>query len=322
MTDHETLELRRIIDGDPADPGTPDVAGLRAAGAAGLRRRRIRVAAAALALTAAVAAPAYLLTGRAGEMATDPIRPDVATGPAKPSQSPADDQNPADDRECGVLSCITEGIDPVADFREKGTVVESVRVGTLPNGAEELFYLARDRGVDLRTGEKGQVDVLKAGYRLNGVLYGTAWTLQPGYQAASGPRLWSNPGPFNAQDGSTGHYVVLGYVDGAPDKITWSTPDGEQGEVDGVLRLDGYTAFYLSLPMPEDFVPPNPVTRNEDGSITVETEDGPKTLAEGELTGVTIGELLGPHAYDGWPPDLTIQTSDGWSCSLADCGTG
>lgn len=325
MNDHDTLELRRIVDSDLAHPAPPDVARLRSAGAARLRRRRIGVGAAALATAAAVAAPTYVLTGAATGQATDPTRIDVATDSSAPPQ------HAADGLQCGVLSCI----DPKTDRRETGTVVDSVGVGSLPNGAEELLYLVRTRGVDLRANEKGQVDVLKAGYRFDGEVYGTAWALQPGYQPADAPRFWANPGLISSTEDGTGNYVVLGYVDGAPQAITWSTPDGMTGEVDGILRLDGYTAFYLTRPMPDDYVPPNRVTRNDDGSLTVETEDGPLTIDGGSLTTETgdglkndgktevvdVKELLGEHAYEGFPPALTIHTSDGWSCSLEDCGS-
>ena len=307
MTDHDTLELRRIVDSDPAHPAPPDVAGLRAAGAAQLRRRRWGAGAAALAVTAAVAAPTYLLVGTTSDTVTDPAGAGVPVAPSGP-QAP-------ESLECGVLSCI----DREADEPETGTVVDSVEVGALPKGGQELLYLVRTRGVDLRTNEPGQVDVLKAGYRVDGKVYGTAWALQPGFDSASAPRFWANPGLVGSRDGGTANYVVLGYVDGAPDEITWSEPDGTTDEVDGILRLDGYTAFYLTRPMPDDYVPPNTVTRNEDGSITIETQDGSRTV---DGTGsLSIKEMIGEHAYEGFPPDLVIHTSDGWSCSLEDCGT-
>ncbi|KAA1427356.1 hypothetical protein [Nocardioides antri] len=63
--------------------------------------------------------------------------------------------------------------------------------------------------------------------------------------------------------------------------------------------MDGRTIFYLTRPLPADYEPPpSPRIDRDTGSFRIS-----------DLTG------------QAFIPDLTIRTSDGWSCSLADCGS-
>lgn len=286
MNDHDTLELRRIVADDPMPTGHPDLPRLVGSGQRRLVRHRLAVGGAVIGAAAAIVVPILVVSGGTDSAATD--REDAA-GPSI-SGSTGDATRP--DR-CGVLSCIT----PDTDGVEPGTVVGELSVGSLPGGAEELVFVVNTDGVDLGSNEEGRVDVLKAGYRIDGELYSTVWALQPGYDGDSPVRFWTNPGLINAPNGTGGRYVVIGYVDGTPDQISWSTPDGQSGDVDGMKAMDGYTIFYLTRPLPADYDPPS-YTRNKDGSVTIHGSD------RGDFS-----------------PELTIHTSDGWSCSVAECGS-
>ncbi|WP_122817521.1 hypothetical protein [Nocardioides pantholopis] len=279
MTDRDTLELRRMVDNEPAHAGTPDLPALISAGRRVRTRRRAIGGGAALGVVAAVAAPLLVLTGGSGEA------PGADRGREVPAASA-----PAPD--CGVVSCVDPGSSEVE--AEAGTLVGVLPLGGLRGGAEEIVYIARSKGDE----------TLMAGYRAGGTTYRTAWVLDTRSGDPDAPRFWSNAGPVNREPGDGDHYVVLGYVDGSPDEITWSSPDGESGEVDGVLRLDGYTAFYLTQPLPAGYVDSLPEwSQNDDGSVTiVPDEDHPSGAIE-------------------FPPELTISTSDGWSCTLRECGS-
>lgn len=277
MTDHDTLELRRMVADEPVHPGQPDLTALVASGRRIRTRRRAVAGGVALGTGAALATPVLLLalSGPGG-------------GPTRESLPVATEAAAT----CGVLSCVS----PDGSSRETGEVVGELEVGPLAGGATELVYVARQPGAGEWEGQT--VDVLSAGYRLDGQLRRTAWALQPGSDGPRAPRFWGSAGPANARPGEHDHYAVLGYVDGSPDEITWSTPDGATGAVDGVLRLDGYTVFYVSQPMPEG------------------AGEAPRPKREGEL--ITLAELSGDTVL---APELTISTSDGWSCSFEDCGT-
>jgi hypothetical protein len=252
--------------------------------------------------------PLLALTGGSADTpATDP-------SPAALTSTPTATRSAEAGPVCGVLSCVHAA----SSALEAGTVVDELTVGTLPGGATEVIYVARNPGAGVWAGQT--VDVLSSGYRLDGRLRRTAWALQPGTDGPDAPRFWASPELANGRPGTNDHYAVLGYVDGSPDEITWSRPDGSTGEVDGMLRLDGYTAFYVAQPMPSDYVPPPRATRNPDGSFTFETDEGPRTIRSGDKLTGGLQELMG-NATD-FSPDLTIHTSDGWSCTLRDCGTG
>ena len=304
MTDHDTRELHRIVADDPTHSGMPDLPALVEAGRRRLVRGRSMVAGAALGAAAAVVVPTLLLAGGPGDSARDAGLGDVAGGPSTSAGTTADG------RDCGELSCI----DPARDTVETGTLVgEPLVVGPLPGGGEELVYVINTEGVDLGSNEKGRVDVLKAGYRLDGELHSTVWALQPGYDGDSPPRFWSNPGLLGAPNGTGDRYVVVGYVDGTPEEITWSSPDGRSGAVDGMQAMDDYTIFYLTRPLPDDYEPPR-YKRNKDGSVIIDGGDGQRGDGPTSIEDLTT---------DGstFPPELTIHTSDGWSCSLAECGS-
>ncbi len=290
-TESATLELRRMVDEDPTHAGSPDVGALVRSGRRRLARNRSILGGTALAAAAAVVVPTLLLAGGSDDAATDPANGGVADQPSAPPPTTITPTT-INGVECGVLSCI----DPENAHVESGDLVgEPLVVGLLPGGGKELVYVINTEGVDFGTGEEGKVDVLKAGYRIDGRLYSTVWALQPGYDGDSPTRFWSNPGRIAARDGSGDHYVVVGYVDGTPDEITWSAPDGGSGAVAGMQAMDGYTIFYLTQPLPEDYVPPG-VVKRKDGSVNI-TNGG------------------------DFPPDLTIHTSDGWSCTLEKCGS-
>lgn len=277
MTDRDTLELQRMVAHEPVHALDPDLTALVVRGRRARTRRRALTGGVALGTAAALATPALLLTlGGPGGSATPDSVPVASEGAA-----------PA----CGVLSCVSTA----GSSRETGEVIAELEVGPLAEGATEVVYVARRAGAGEWEGQT--VDVLSSGYRIDGQLRRTAWALQPGSDGPRAPRFWGSAGPANGQAGEHDHYAVLGYVDGSPDEITWSTSDGGSGAVDGVLRLDGYTVFYVSQPMPE-------------GSET------PRPTREGQL--ITLAELAGETVL---APDLTISTSDGWSCSWEDCGT-
>ncbi|MFT4289322.1 hypothetical protein [Nocardioides sp.] len=318
MTDQDTIELRRMVERDPAHAAPPDLPALIRSGRRIRARRRLLGAGAALGVAAVVAVPMLTLAGGpAGTPVADVARDTASASATRPGPASAT----ADEPECGVLSCV----DPDDDMVETGTVVDELSIDTLPDGAEEILYVARTEGEGEQKGRT--VEVIMAGYRYQGRVYRTAWALQPGAddpEASGGdrtdrPGLWINPGPVNSPDCTGDHYVLLGYVDGSPEQITWSTPDGGTGEVGGLLRLDGYTAFYLTQPMPVGCVPALSATRNPDGSITVQTEQGPKTFHSGDVVTIPRKELMGTDP--GLPPGLTIHTSDGWSCTIQKCGS-
>lgn len=307
MTDHDTLELRRMVDSDPVEASLPDLPDLIRSGRRIRTRRRVLGGlGGGVALGAAAALAVPLLTVAGGGPADVPATATDTAAPASASGSPA----PAETR-CGVLSCVHAASSSV----ETGQVLDELTVGTLPGGATEVIYVARNPGAGTWKGQT--VEVLSSGYRLDGRLRRTAWALQPGSDGPDAPRFWTSPELANGRPGDNDHYAVLGYVDGSPEEITWSTPDGRSGEVDGLLRLDGYTAFYVSQPMPADYVPPPLPTKNPDGSFTIETENGPRTFRSGDR--VSSDVLMG-NATD-FAPDLTIRTSEGWSCTLEECGT-
>ncbi len=285
MSDHsDTLELRRMVEADPVHPGAPDLPALIGASRRRQVRRRAAIGGTALAAVTAVVVPTLLLAGGPGDRATDRTEPSTADRPSAAT---------GDDPTCGVLSCLRD------DSRERGEVLAELPVGPIGDG-EEVVYLVRTRGVDLGTQEEGMVTVLKAGYRLGGELYSTLWGPQPGFDGRAPRPFWYNAGYINAKAGTGGHYVVVGYVDGTPDAITWSTPDGETGAVGGMQAVGDHTIFYVHRPLPDDYEPPAEPEVYED-------EDGNKLLRIGDT--------------EPFRPRLTIHTSDGWSCALAKCGS-
>jgi hypothetical protein len=292
--DRETIQLQRLVEADHPHPTGPDLDTLLAAGHRRLRRRRAVTGAAAVAVVAAIAVPAYVASGGTGERASD--RLGVATS-SPSSQQPSTSGTPG----CGVLLCA----DDTDAMPEKGKVVGEPWVLSEPaDGVEEVVYTARTQGVDLATGEPGEVDVLMLGTRNDGKLHRSAAVLQPGSDGVSPEgnttSLWSNGGRLGEKDSDV--FFVVGYVEGTPDEITWSTPDGDQGAVDGMdtSTTPGYTVFYLTVPKPEgtggDEPEPKPVEK-----------DGKKYLEIG--------------GDDSFRPDITFHSSDGWSCSLTDCGS-
>ncbi len=287
MSEHtDILELRRMVDEDPTYSGVPDLPALIGAGRRRQTRRRAAIGGTALAAAAAVVVPTLMLAGGPGERASDRTGPGPADAPTAATTT--------DGPVCGVLSCIRD------DHRERGEVLAELPVGPIGDG-HEVIYVVRTQGVDLGTQEKGQVAVLKAGYRLDGALHSTLWGPQPGFDGDTPRTFWYNAGYINGAAGSGGSYVVVGYVDGVPEQITWSTPGGETGDVDGMQAVgDDYTIFYLSRPLPEDYEPPTPpkVTTDENGDRVIR---------------------FGPN--EPFTPELTIHTSDGWSCDVADCGS-
>jgi hypothetical protein len=302
MTDQDLAELHRMVSDDPLPSGQPDLASLRAAGTRRLRRRRVGAGTVALAAVAALGLPTYLLAGDDG--ADGPSGIDPAAPPPMASTDAAG-------LECGAVLCHGSGTD-----RRAGTddlVGEPWVLSRYSDGSEEVVYAARTEGSDLATGDPAMVDVVMIGRRVDGDLYGAAAALQPGSsgQSPGGDpvRFWSNRSKLGDPDSED--YVVLGFVPGAPEQITWSTPDGDSGAVDGTSTsvLEGYTVFYVTPALSEkqreaNGDRPDPVERTTDGGKVVELE----------------GSYVGGRETT-WPPDLTIHTSDGWSCSLADCGS-
>jgi hypothetical protein len=92
--------------------------------------------------------------------------------------------------------------------------------------------------------------------------------------------------------------VVVGYVDGAPDEITWAS-QGETGPVAATSSavIDGATVFAATVPLPEGF---------QVGGYEKTTVDGKAAFR------VSEGDER---------PEVTISTSDGWSCTLSECGS-
>lgn len=313
MTDHDTLELRRMVENDPTPPAMPDLPALLVSGRRIRARRRAVGGGVALVAAALVTVPLLAWTGEfSGGSVTDTNLAQDATSAFASTSTPAQGANGA--LECGVLSCV----DPDTSVVETGTLVDELSVGTLNDGAEEILYVAQTEGVGAWASQK--IEVLSAGYRVDGQVFRTAWALQPETSEAEAPRFWANPGLTNGRPGDSTHYVLLGYVDGSPEKVTWSTPEGETGEVGGVLRLDGYTAFYLTRPMPADYAAPPRATKNADGSFTFETDEGPRTVRSGDaLSSEERKDLMGFGTT--FSPDLTIHTSDGWSCTVQECGS-
>ena len=290
MSDHhdDTIQLERLVEADRPHPPAPDLDGLLAGGRRKLRRQRIGTSVAAVAVTVAIGVPAYAAVGALSE------RGDDSTGDVASDSSEPDAGRPGE-TECGVMLCV----DPDRGHRlEDGELVsEPWVVSQFPSGTEEVVYVVRTEGRDLATGKPDEVNALMLGYRQHGSLYRVARTLQPGYEgrSASGDTVTMWAGRLlGAKDPD--EFFVLGYVEGTPDSITWSTPDGDQGPVshlDGSL-IPGHTAFYVERPLPAGW-------------------DEPGYTQEGDAVRITPG--------DAFPPPLTIHTSDGWSCSLQDCGS-
>lgn len=318
MNDQDTRELSRMIADDPVHPTPPDLAALVRSGRRVRARRRAAGGTLALGAVAALVVPVLAVAGHAGDAGGAPLRPGVAssatraadtTSPAPAGTGPAIPTS-GSTLVCGVMSCIH----PPSAIVEEGQVLDETAVGRLPGGAEEVMYVARKPGIGAWAGE--EVDVLSAGYRLDGELWSTVAGPYLGSDPEGIPRFWLNAGPANSHPSDADHYMVLGYVDGNPGTITWSEPDGASGEVDGLLRFGEYTAFYLSRALPADYVPPPKPTRNADGSFTVETDDARATFRSGDV--IRPGDLMG--GATPLSPDLIIHTSDGWSCSLEECG--
>lgn len=291
--DRDTLQLQRLVEADRPHPSGPDVAALLTAGHRRLRRRRAVTGAASLAAVAAIAVPAYVGSGL-GERPADNSGVAVSPTDAPPSTS----GTPG----CGVLLCV----DSTKTVVEDGELVGDPWVLSEPaDGVEEVVYTARTEGFDLATGEPGLVDVLMLGYRRGGELHRLAATVQPGFEAVSPAgetvSLWSNGGRLGEPDSDV--FFVVGYVDGTPDQITWSTPDGTEGTVDGLdtATVPGRTVFYVALPRSE-------------GAQGAERPDRTQDPKSG-------GEVLLGGASQSSVPDLTFHSSDGWSCSLKDCGS-
>lgn len=284
MNDLHTAELRRMVADDPVPTTPPDLDALLTAGRRRVRRRRLAVGATAVAAVAAVGVPTYLWSSGTGA-GTDRVTDDMVAAAV-----------PTATGDCGQLLCG----DPRQDSAPERAPLagEHWVVGRLSDGTEEVIYAA--------TSEGAMVDVLMVGHREAGDLRRVAATVQPGSEGRSPDgdpvRFWTNPSLLGAEPG--GDYLVVGFVEGAPEQITWSTPNGDSGPVDGVSTtvVDGYTVFYLSQPYPAGSEPresDRDVTHGKDGEVVLEDAGG---------------------AQD-FPPNLTIHTSDGWSCSLADCGS-
>ena len=215
MIDHET-ELERIVAADHADVPPPDLAVLAAAGRRRLRRRRAATSVASVAVAAVLAVPTYVVASSAGGERD-------ASGATVASSAPAARQ--------GCVLCRPPG---ASDRTEAGALLgEPLVIGTQPDGVEEVLYAVRTDGTDLETGEEGPVDVLKLGWRQAAELHPAAWTVQPGYDGITPDgdpvQFWSSYSVQRQAD----EFLVVGYVDGAPTEVTWSTPTGESGPVDG-----------------------------------------------------------------------------------------
>ncbi|RHW24260.1 hypothetical protein D0Z08_25450 [Nocardioides immobilis] len=249
MTDHDTLELRRIVDADPAHAGSPDLPALIGSGRQSLARRRSLIGGTALAAAAAIVVPTVLLTGGAGDSGTD--APPAASPSTATSAAPRCDwkcqegRNPVQPPdECGVIICLWDD-EPQAVERAELTGEPWV-IGALPRGGRELFYPVRIRGTDPTTGEGAMVDVVMSGYQRDGKLYRHHWAWQPG--AEDGDFLVT--GGFRdpwAEPGSTATFKVDGFVDGTYDDITWTAPGGLSGTaVSNTSLVPGHTVFYLT----------------------------------------------------------------------------
>lgn len=303
MNEHDTLELRRMVEQDPTSRGVPDLAVIMAQGDRIRTRRRARASGLVLGVVAATLAPALAL-GLLRGAAPDEVVLDttVATSPA-----------PWPELDCGLVSCVTPDSSPQTE-----PVLAELELATTPSGARDVLYVLEGDGYGERAGQK--VDVVAAGFREDGQLRRTAWALHVDLAAAGEPRFWVEAGQLGGRPADSDHYVVLGYVEGTPERITWTTPDGASGEAAAILRRDDYSAFALTVPFPADHVPPPRVVENADGSFTVETPDGPVTVREGETVGGrSLQDLVGQVPL--FQPDLTVSTSDGWSCTLAACGS-
>jgi hypothetical protein len=283
MIDHET-QLERIVAADHADVPPPDLAVLVAAGRRRLRRRRTATGIASVAAAAVLAVPAYVVATLAGGERD-------ASDTTVASSAPAVRQ--------GCVLCRP----PAASSRtETGVLLgEPLVIGTQPGGVEEVLYAVRTDGTDLLTGEQGPVDVLKLGWRQEAELHPAASTVQPGYDGISPDgdpvRFWSSYSVQRQAD----EFLVVGYVEGAPAEVSWSTPAGDSGPVDATSTavIDDYTVFYLTRPLPDGSEPPS----------------YRQVPAPGGDTAIEI------NPRGGFPPPLTIHTSDGWSCSLQRCGS-
>lgn len=303
MNEHDTLELRRMVEQDPASRGVPDLAAIMAQGNRIRTRRRARTSGLVLGVVAATLAPALAL-GLLGGSASDEVVLDATVATRPPAFPPLD---------CGPVSCVT----PDAILQTEPVLAE-LELGTTTSGASDVLYVLEGDGYGAQADQK--VDVVAAGFREGGQLHRTAWAVHVDLAEANEPRFWTEAGQLGGRPADSDHYVVLGYVEGAPERITWTTPDGSSGEAAGILRRDGYSAFAMTVPFPADHVPPPRVVENEDGSFTVETPDGPVTVREGEsVGGRSLQDLIGEVPL--FQPDLTISTSDGWSCTLAVCGS-
>ena len=245
--DHDTEELRRIVDAEPLHHSGPDLGRLRTGGRSALRRRRAITGVAAFAAAAAIAAPAYVVVaGSSGGQVGGTTSGGPAGRPGLTGRVPSDP-------ECGVFSCLGgEG------RAERAPVVgEPWTIGELAGGAEEVLYVARDNGSD----------VVVAGVRDEKTLRRTVGALHPG---ANEMGMWST---YTA-DGSD-QFSVVGYVAGTPEEINWSTPNGEQGGVTGTnsALLPGHTIFHLTLPLPDDFQRADYKESKKEGFIQIGPND-------------------------------------------------
>lgn len=308
MDDQDVMDLRRLVADDPAHLGLPDVAAIRRRGRMQHLRRRATTDARVLGTVAALSGPVVLAAG-----AWEGSR--SSTAPAAENQ--ADDgvvegfEWPTPD--CGVISCA--GPDQTVQVEP---VLAEVELGDMPGGGRDLLYVLEGVGFDAQEGQK--VDVVATGYQRGGQLTRTAWAVNVDLSADREGTLWYQEGRLNGRPADDSGWVLVGWVPGAPERISWQTPDGHEGEAAAMLRRDGYTAFAAVLPFPEGYEPPPRRHLNPDGSMTVETAEGVEVRPALDLTSSTYPT----EDFEERPlfaPDATVTTSDGWSCSLDECGT-
>lgn len=251
MTSHHD-ELERLVAAEPTATGSPDLTAIRHAGRRLRTRRRIVTGLASLAVVGAIGVPTALVASGGPEATTpDPAGP-ASAGQEKTRPRPKDVESRTledllEDTEpsvCGVMAC--RFVRPAEYTKESGTVVgEVLPMGTF-DGGTEVLYVARLRGVDLRTSKDAEVDVLMAGIDDGQTLRRTVWAVQPGTEPGDPDlRLYGGSKAADA-DGEGHHYGVIGYIAGEHNVVEVTLPDGTTRPVSGSSTgvLPGWTAFY------------------------------------------------------------------------------
>lgn len=215
-----------------------------------------------------------------------------------------------------VVTALSDGSDgapePLATDPPAATTSEASEQRERSERSEaDCGVLTCTEGNRERAASTGEPLVVSSGANADEVVYAADGTLMIGHRRGGelfrsanlipvdgDVRFWSNVGVLDSA--RKDRLVVLGVLDGAPGVISWESPEGQSGTVDLTSTdvVPGATVFVLTAPLPEGYRPST--------FERVRTADG------GRAVKVTPGS---DH------PELTIRTSDGWSCTLAECGS-